>query len=185
MSNDKQKIGSDDVKGYIADCPDYPKEGIIFKDIMPLLRQPAELKHAVKQMAEPYVDKNIDGVVSPEARGFIFGVPVSQYLNCGFIPVRKPGKLPGETASKSYGLEYGTDEIQIQKNAIVKGNRYLLVDDLLATGGTIEAAAQLVKELGGEIAGFSFLIELSFLDGRDKLTGFGADVYSLIKYDSE
>ena len=133
-------------------------------------------------MVEHLKDKNIDLVVGPEARGFIFGVPVAYALGVGFIPVRKPGKLPGETVSMNYGLEYGTDTLQIHKDAIKKGQRVAIVDDLLATGGTIEAVAKLVESVGGEVVALDFVIELTELKGRDKLKGY--DVLSLTEYDA-
>jgi adenine phosphoribosyltransferase len=170
---------------YITDVPDFPKDGIIFKDITPLLQNPLAFNYVIGEMCEPYKSVGIDAVASPESRGFIFGVPVAQELRTSFVPIRKPGKLPRQTVRKTYDLEYGSDAIEMHSDSIISGERVLMVDDLLATGGTIEAAADMVKGLGGEIAGFCFLIELSKLEGRKKLERFGADIHSLIKYDSE
>jgi len=160
-----------DLNRYIRDVPDFPKEGILFKDITPLLKDPDAFQGAVEQMLAPFKESPVDLVAGIESRGFIFGVPIAKALGIGFIPIRKPGKLPAETVSASYELEYGTDSIEIHKDAMGKGQKVLMVDDLLATGGTMEAACRLVEELGGEIAGISLLIELGFLSGREKLGG--------------
>ena len=167
----------------IRSVPDFPKPGIVFRDITPLLADAAGLEEAVDRLAQPYRDRKIDCVAAIESRGFIFGAAVARQLKAGFIPIRKPGKLPASTAQATYELEYGTDTIEIHKDAIQPGQRVLLLDDLLATGGTMAAACWLVNELGGEIVGIAFLIELAFLHGRDKLDGY--EVLSLITYDAE
>ncbi len=159
----------------------FPKEGISFKDITTLIGDGEGLKEAIDAMVEKLKDKNIDLVVGPEARGFIFGVPVSYALGVGFVPVRKPGKLPAETLSVTYDLEYGTDTLEIHKDAIKKGQRVAIIDDLLATGGTIEAVAKLVEEAGGDVVSMNFLIELTGLKGKDKLDKY--EVNSLVEYE--
>jgi adenine phosphoribosyltransferase len=166
---------------YIRDIPDFPKEGIIFKDISPLLGDAAALTASIDQLAEKLAGKQIDAVAGVEARGFIFGPLLAQRLGVGFVPVRKPGKLPAATVSKSYDLEYGQATIEIHTDAIQPGARVLVVDDLLATGGTAVAACSLLEELGGEIVACAFVVELSFLPGRAALEG--RDVVSLIQYD--
>jgi len=166
---------------YIHDIPDFPKEGIIFKDISPLLGNAAALRASIGQLAEKLAGKQIDAVAGVEARGFIFGPLLAQRLGVGFVPVRKPGKLPAATVSKSYDLEYGQATIEIHTDAIQPGARVLVVDDLLATGGTAVAACSLLEELGGEIVACAFVVELSFLPGRAALGG--RDVVSLIQYD--
>ena len=166
---------------YIRDIPDFPKEGIIFKDISPLLGDAAALTASIDQLAERLAGKQIDAVAGVEARGFIFGPLLAQRLGVGFVPVRKPGKLPAATVSKSYDLEYGQATIEIHTDAIKPGARVLVVDDLLATGGTAVAACSLLEELGGEIVACAFVVELSFLPGRAALEG--RDVVSLIQYD--
>jgi len=172
-----------DLKSKIRTVPHFPKEGIMFRDITPLLNDYEAFKHSIQKFKDYYQDKKIDVIVGPESRGFIFGAVLAYELGIGFVPIRKPGKLPAEKESQEYELEYGTDKIEIHKDAVTKGQKVLVVDDLLATGGTCEAAAKLIEKLGGEIAGFAYLIELSFLKGREKLKGY--DVYSLIDYDSE
>ena len=158
-----------DLKSLIRDIPDWPKPGIIFKDITPLLGDPAGLAMAVELMANPYRGQKIELVAGAESRGFIFGTAVAQSLSAGFIPIRKPNKLPHDTHSIEYDLEYGTDSLEIHQDAIQDGQKVLMVDDLLATGGTMKACCDLIRKLGGKIAGVSVLIELSFLNGRDKL----------------
>jgi len=153
----------------IREIADFPKPGIKFKDITPLLADPAGLSLAVELMAHPYRNARVDLVVGAESRGFIFGIAVAQALNAGFIPVRKPGKLPHEVRAKTYQLEYGTDTLELHADSISKAHRVLMVDDLLATGGTMRACCDLVAELGGNIIGISVLIELGFLNGREKL----------------
>jgi len=167
----------------IRDVPDFPKKGIIFKDITTLLKNPQGLNEASGILENFVKGKQITKIVGIESRGFIFGGILANKLGIGFVPIRKPGKLPAETISESYSLEYGTDTIEIHKDAIEKGDRVLLHDDLLATGGTMEAACKLIEKLGGEVVQIYFLIELNFLNGRDKLKGY--DVQSLIKYDAE
>ncbi|SHE84047.1 MULTISPECIES: adenine phosphoribosyltransferase [Caloramator] len=160
---------------------DFPKKGISFKDVTTLLKDGEAFKYAVDKMIEYAKDKNIDLVVGPEARGFVFGTPVAYGLGVGFVPVRKPGKLPADTLKYEYDLEYGSDCLEIHKDAIKPGQRVLIVDDLLATGGTIASVANLVEQLGGEVVGMCFLIELTGLNGREKLAKY--DVESLIKYE--
>lgn len=172
-----------DLKSKIRSIPDFPKQGIVFRDITTLLADHEAFKHSIQKFKEYYQDKNIDIIVGPESRGFIFGAVLAYELGVSFVPIRKPGKLPAETEAQEYELEYGTDKIEIHKDAIQKGQKVLVVDDLLATGGTCEAVAKLIEKLGGEVAGFAYLIELSFLNGREKLKNY--DVYSLIDYDSE
>ena len=169
-----------DLEQFIAIVPDYPKPGISFKDITPLMSNGDAYKYATDQIVAYAKDKQIDIIVGPEARGFIIGCPVAYSLGIGFAPVRKEGKLPRETAKVSYGLEYGSDVLTIHKDAIQPGQRVLITDDLLATGGTIEATIQLVEQLGGVVAGIAFLIELSYLDGRKKLDGY--DIMTLMNY---
>ena len=159
----------------------FPKEGISFKDITTLIGDGEALKCSIDKIVEHLKDKNVDLIVGPEARGFIFGVPVAYALGVGFVPVRKPGKLPCETVSVDYGLEYGNDTLEIHKDAIKKGQRVAIVDDLLATGGTIEAVAKLVETVGAEVVALDFAIELTGLNGRDKLQGY--DLMSLVDYE--
>ena len=172
-----------DLEKHIRSIPDFPKKGILFRDITTLLKDKDAFTGAVDQLYSKYRDMRIDKVVCVESRGFILGGALALRLGAGFVPVRKPGKLPGPVERQEYQLEYGTDMIEIHKDAILPGERILLHDDLLATGGTIEAACILVEKLGGSIVGLSFLIELSFLDPRKKLSG--RDVFSLITYHSE
>ena len=160
-----------DLNSFIRDVPDFPKPGIIFKDITPMLADPAALKDAVDQLAARFRDAGVEVVASVEARGFIFGPPVAVTLGAGFVPVRKPGKLPCETREVSYDLEYGSDTVQVHADAIRPGQKVLLVDDLIATGGTIEATARLIEEMGGEVVGMAFLMELAFLKPRERLQG--------------
>ncbi len=169
-----------DLKQFITDVPDWPKKGILFKDITTLMDNGAAFKYATDQIVDYARDKKIDIVVGPEARGFIIGCPVSYALGVGFAPVRKDGKLPRETVKVQYGLEYGQDVLTMHKDAIKPGQRVLITDDLLATGGTIEASIKLVEALGGIVAGVAFLIELGELEGRKKLTGY--DLLTLISY---
>jgi len=172
-----------DLSSYIRDVPDFPAEGIIFKDITPLLADPAALSEAVAQLVAPYRDAGIEAVVGIESRGFIFGSLAAARLAAGFVPIRKPGKLPRETLSADYELEYGTDTIEMHADAVRPGEKVLMVDDLLATGGTMAAACELVRRVGGEIVGVAFVIELAFLGGRGKLAGL--DVRSLLTVDGE
>ncbi|MFT8350373.1 adenine phosphoribosyltransferase [Clostridium saccharoperbutylacetonicum] len=170
-----------DLREKIRIIEDFPKKGISFKDITTLISDGEALREAINQIAEHLKDKQIDLIVGPEARGFIFGVPVAYVLGIGFIPVRKPGKLPGETISVNYDLEYGEDQLQIHKDAIKPGQRVAIVDDLLATGGTVEGVAKLVEQAGGKVVSLDFAIELTELNGRDKLKKY--DVLSLVQYD--
>lgn len=170
-----------DLKDYIASIPDYPSKGIVFRDISPLMADGDAYREATKQIVNYAKEKRIDMVVGPEARGFIVGCPVAYELGVGFAPVRKKGKLPRETIEVTYGLEYGTDTLTLHKDAIKPGQRVLITDDLLATGGTIEATIKLVEELGGIVVGIAFIIELKYLHGIDKLDGY--EVLSLISYD--
>jgi len=172
-----------DLSSHIRTVPDFPKPGIDFKDITTLLKDGNALRRSVDELAEKFADKKIDKIVGIESRGFIFGTALAYKWNVGFIPVRKPGKLPAATISQEYELEYGTDKIEIHKDAISPADKILIVDDLLATGGTAAATVELVKELGGDIQGIGFLIELTFLNGRQKLGDY--EVISLIEYDSE
>lgn len=169
-----------DLSERIRDVPDFPKKGIIFKDITTLLKDAAAFKHAIDVLTEKYSNKGIDVIVAMESRGFIFGTPLAYNLGVGFVPVRKPGKLPAECISAEYELEYGVDSLHVHSDAISPGQKVLIVDDLLATGGTVSATVELVEKLGGKVEGVAFLIELSFLNGRDKLKGY--DVTSLITY---
>lgn len=169
-----------ELSDYIRAIPDYPKEGILFRDITPLLSDAGALSAAIDALAGPYMDSGIRHVVAVEARGFIFGSAVAKALNAGFVPIRKPGKLPAKTDSVSYELEYGTDTLEVHVDAIASGERVLMVDDLLATGGTMSAACKLMENLGAEIAGLTFLIELSALNGRDKLPGY--NIHTIISY---
>ena len=168
------------LKELIRDIPDFPKEGIIFKDITPVLQSPAGLKEVVNKFSDHYANQKIDVIVGAEARGFLFGPAVAINLGAGFVPVRKPGKLPYETASMTYDLEYGTDTLEIHKDAVKAGDNVLMMDDLLATGGTMAASCELVESLGGKVMGCAFLIELGFLNGKEKLNGY--DIFSLIQY---
>jgi adenine phosphoribosyltransferase len=172
-----------DLKALIRDVPDFPKPGIVFKDITTLTKDPEGFRAAVDQIVERYRDASIDVVVGIEARGFIFGGAVAYLLGAGFVPARKPGKLPAETVRAEYTLEYGTDAVEMHKDAITRGQRVLVVDDLLATGGTAAATVKLVEKLGGEVVAVAFVIDLAFLKGRDKLAG--CDVDSLVEYDAE
>jgi adenine phosphoribosyltransferase len=164
----------------IRDVPDFPKKGIMFKDITTLLQNGEAFRLASNRMLKKYLDVTIDKVIGIEARGFIFGGVLAYKLGCGFVPARKPGKLPYSTIREEYTLEYGTNALEIHDDSISAGDRVLIVDDLLATGGTALAAAKLVEKLGGEVAGIEFLIELGFLQGRNKLAGY--NVNSLITY---
>jgi len=172
-----------DLAAKIRDIPNFPKEGILFKDITPLLQDAESLRYAIDQMAEFGVGKKIDVVVGAEARGFILGAALAYTLGAGFVPARKPGKLPFLTVAAEYELEYGTDSLEVHNDAIVPGTRVLVHDDLLATGGTARAKCDLVEKLGGEVVGVTFIVELSFLGGREKLKEY--DILSLIKYDGE
>lgn len=181
IAQQKSTVDSAFLKGLIREVPDFPKKGILFYDITTLLKDRRGLATLIDALAQNYIGQNIDLVLGMEARGFIFGPALAYRLNAGFIPVRKPGKLPAETTKYDYALEYGTNTLEIHKDAIKKGQRVLIVDDLLATGGTAEATAKLATSLGAEIVGLSFVVELDFLNGRDKLKSY--DVFSLLHYD--
>ncbi|KZE40035.1 adenine phosphoribosyltransferase [Bhargavaea cecembensis] len=170
-----------DLKQYVTIVENYPKEGISFKDITTIMDNGPVYKYATDQIVEYAKKVGAEIIVGPEARGFIIGCPVAYALGIGFAPVRKEGKLPRETIRVEYGLEYGKDVLTIHRDAIKPGQKVLIVDDLLATGGTVEATVKLVEELGGEVAGCAFLIELSYLDGRERLKGY--DVHALMKYE--
>ena len=172
-----------DLRNLIRDVPDFPKPGIVFKDITTLTKDPDGFRAAVDAIAARYADANVDVIVGIESRGFGFGAAVAYKMGLGFVPARKPGKLPAPMVSAEYELEYGTDALEIHRDAIGEGQRVLIVDDLLATGGTAAATAKLVSGLGGDIVAIAFLIDLAFLKGRDKLAGY--EVFSLIEYDSE
>ena len=171
----------DDLKKLIREIPDYPKPGILFYDLTTLLKDPHGFHSVVDQLCEHYTGKKVDVVAGIEARGFIFAPALAYRLGAGFVPVRKPKKLPWKTESVTYALEYGTDQLDIHADAVKPGQRVILCDDLLATGGTAAAAIKLIRQLGGEVAGAAFAVELSFLNGRSKLPGI--DVFSLLKYD--
>ena len=168
------------LKDLIRDIPDWPEPGVTFKDITPLLNQPAAFVEAVDALADGFRDARVDHVLGVEARGFIFAAPVAYHLEAGFVPVRKVGKLPWEIEREEYALEYGTDLLEIHQGAVAPGERVLVVDDVLATGGTAEATVRLLERIGAEVVGLSFLIELAFLHGRTKLTDH--EVTALLTY---
>jgi len=170
----------DDLKSKIRNLPDFPKAGILFYDITTLLQEPVGFRLAIDAVALPFKDKGIDVVVGIESRGFIFGAAVADRIDAGFIPVRKPGKLPSKTIRESYSLEYGTDSLEMHADAVRHGQRVLIVDDLLATGGTARATLNLVKQLGGTVHGLAFMIELLALKGRDRLPG--EQIHTVLKY---
>ena len=172
-----------DLKDHIRSIPDFPKPGILFRDITPLLAHPGAFAQSIRQLAAPFRDAGITAVAAAEARGFIFAAPLALELQTSFVPVRKPGKLPFDTHSFHYELEYGTDTLEMHTDAVGAGDRVLLVDDLLATGGTMEACIRMVEHAGATLVGTAFLVELSFLNGRERLEP--ASVHSLITYDSE
>jgi adenine phosphoribosyltransferase len=165
---------------YIRDIPDFPKPGIVFKDITPLLAEPRAFQLAIDQMCERYAGRKVDAVAAAEARGFLFAAPLALRLHKPLIPLRKPGKLPYRTYSLKYDLEYGSAELQVHSDGVNEGAQVLLVDDLLATGGTMQAGCQLIEQAGGKIAACAFLVELSFLKGRERLRPH--EVFSLIQY---
>ena len=170
------------LKNLIREVPDFPKTGINFYDITTLLKDPAGLRETVDSLAAEFEDTKVETVIGVEARGFIFAPALAYHLGAGFVPVRKPRKLPAECASISYDLEYGQDTLEIHRDAVGEGHRVLIADDLLATGGTARAVVDLVESLGGQVIGLAFVVELEFLPGRERLTGY--DVRSLIKYQS-
>jgi adenine phosphoribosyltransferase len=171
---------ADDLRAKIREVPDFPKPGILFYDITTLLKEPDAFRDVIDRMAEPVKDANIDLVVGMESRGFIFAAPLAYKLRAGFVPVRKLGKLPAETIEVEYDLEYGTATLEVHRDAIGEGQRVLIVDDLLATGGTVIGTIELGKRLGGEIAGLSFMVELTGLHGRDKLGDYA--IHTLLTY---
>jgi adenine phosphoribosyltransferase len=170
-----------DLRGYIRDVPDFPKPGIVFKDITPLLLDPAAFDHAVRSLAAYARPLGVEVIVAAEARGFIFGGALARDLGAGFVPARKAGKLPHETVSVQYGLEYGLDELHLHSDALSGGTRVLIHDDLLATGGTSKAKIDLVEQLGGQVVGCAFVVELALLEGRHRLAGY--EVHALVRYD--
>jgi len=174
---------TESIKSKIRTIPDWPKKNIMFRDITTLLKNPDGLKETVDLLYNRYADKKIDKVVGIESRGFILAAPLAYLLGCGFVPIRKPGKLPAECESEEYSLEYGKDKIEIHKDAINKGDRVLIVDDLLATGGTMNAARNLVKKLEGKIVECAFVVELPDLKGREKIKG--ENIFSIVKFEGE
>ncbi|ANI28345.1 adenine phosphoribosyltransferase [Yersinia entomophaga] len=171
------------IKDSIETIPDYPKPGILFRDVTSLLDNPLAYASSIELLVERYLDAGVTKVVGTEARGFLFGAPVALALGVGFVPVRKPGKLPRETISESYELEYGTDKLEIHTDSIKPGDKVLVIDDLLATGGTIEATAKLIHRLKGEVVAAAFIINLPELGGEKRLTEQGIDCYSLVSFD--
>jgi adenine phosphoribosyltransferase len=166
----------------IVDIPDYPEPGVVFKDVTPILADKGALKASVEMIGDHFKGRGITKIVGSEARGFLFGAPIAYYMGVGFVPARKPGKLPRECYTQSYALEYGTDSIQIHKDALGNDDKVLIIDDLVATGGTAIACAKLVEQAGAEVMGFGFLMELAFLNPRDAISKeFDLDIYSLIK----
>lgn len=178
---DENSINTQKLRELIRDVPDYPKKGIVFKDITTLIKRGDAFDEVINIFFDKCKDKNIDLVAAVESRGFIFGGVLANRLKVGFVPIRKFGKLPADTVEQKYDLEYGTDRLEIHKDAVLPGQKVLIVDDLLATGGTIKAACKLVEKLGGEVAGILVMIELGFLNGRDKLKNY--DLYTLIRYE--
>jgi adenine phosphoribosyltransferase len=174
-------LDADELKKLIREVPDFPKQGILFYDITTLLKDKTGFAQLIDLFSEHYIGKQIDLILGMEARGFIFGPALAYRLNAGFVPVRKPGKLPAATVKVEYELEYGSNALEVHQDAIEQGQRVLIVDDLLATGGTAEATARLATSLGGQIAGLAFVVELDFLNGRDKLKPY--NVFSLLHYD--
>ena len=179
MSN-PERPNMDHLKSKIRNVPDFPKPGILFYDITTLLSDARGFKETVDALAAPYLGEKIDVVVGIESRGFILGAAVAGVLGCGFVPIRKPGKLPAATVRETYALEYGTDSLEVHKDAVGPGQRVLVIDDVLATGGTARAAANLVRQLGGDLRAMAFLLELDALNGRARLNG--EEVHSLLKY---
>lgn len=169
-----------DLKQYIADIPDFPKEGILFRDVTPLMQNGEAFKETINQMMDYAKSKGAELIVGPESRGFLFGCPVAYGLNIGFSPVRKPGKLPRATINEKYDLEYGSNELYMHEDAVLKGQKVVVIDDLLATGGTIEATIKMIERLGGEVVGACFVIELVDLEARKRLEKY--DVHALLQY---
>ena len=172
-----------DLKSHIRSIPDFPRPGIMFRDITPLLKSAAAMKIAIAELARPFRNSRVTSVLAAEARGFVFGAPLAMELGAAFVPVRKPGKLPFETRRLTYDLEYGSDALEIHSDAVSAGDRVLLVDDLLATGGTIEACLKLARQQHAEVVGAAFVIELAFLNGRRRLEP--VPVHSLVTYNTE
>ena len=170
-----------DLKQYVRSIPDFPKPGILFRDITPLLANPAALRESIRRLADHYRGQKIDLVAAAEARGFIFAAPLALELGAGFVPVRKPGKLPFDTHSFHYELEYRADTLEIHRDGVSPGQRVLLVDDLLATGGTMQACCRLIEQVGGHVVGCAFLIELKDLKGADQISNY--DIFSVLEYD--
>jgi adenine phosphoribosyltransferase len=181
-ASQKASINCEPLKKLIREVPDFPKPGILFYDITTLLKDKLGFATLIDALAEHYIDQEVDLILGMEARGFIFGPALAYRLNAGFVPVRKPGKLPAATVRHDYALEYGSNTLEIHKDAIQPGQRVIIADDLLATGGTAEATTKLASSLGGEIVGLGFVVELDFLNGRDKLKPY--DVFSLLHYES-
>ncbi|MBA3779086.1 MAG: adenine phosphoribosyltransferase [Chloroflexi bacterium] len=173
-------MSAEDLRAKIREIPDFPKPGILFYDITTLLKDPVAFKESIQLLTEPYRESNVDIVVGMESRGFIFSAPMAYQLDAGFVPVRKLGKLPAETVSVEYALEYGTNTLEVHKDAIQPGQNVLIVDDLLATGGTVNGTIDLVNRLEGKVVGLTFLVELLFLKGRETLKGH--DIHSVIQY---
>jgi adenine phosphoribosyltransferase len=173
-------VSAEDLRAKIREVPDFPKPGILFYDITTLLKDADAFREAIQLLTEPYQDQRVDVVVGMESRGFIFSAPMAYQLHAGLVPVRKLGKLPAETVSVEYALEYGTNTLEVHKDAIAPGQRVLIVDDLLATGGTVHGTIELVQRLEGEVVGLAFLVELLFLKGRERLKGH--DIHSVIQY---
>jgi adenine phosphoribosyltransferase len=169
------------VRAAIRDIPDFPKPGILFKDITPILNDPALFSEVISDLAERYLPMGIDRIAAMESRGFIFGAPLAEHLGAGFVPLRKFGKLPHTTVAETFNLEYGTETLEVHIDAIKPGERVLIIDDLLATGGTAEAATRLVRRIGGEVVEMAFVVELKFLKGRERLSGI--PVYSMVVFD--
>jgi adenine phosphoribosyltransferase len=169
-----------DLKKYIRDIPDFPQKGVMFRDITTLLKEPEPFKYVIDTIVDKYKNEKIDKLVSVEARGYIFGGAIAYILNCGFVPVRKPGKLPAETVSLEYTLEYGKNTIEIHKDAINPGESVLVFDDVLATGGTVQATCRLIEQLGGKVVGCVFIGDLTYLKGSEKLKNY--EVFSLVQY---
>ena len=174
--------GSMDLNAYIRDIPDFPKPGILFKDITPLLADAKAFQETVDRLAEHFEGRGIDAVAAAEARGFLFGTPLALRLGAGFIPIRKPGKLPYAKLGIEYALEYGTDRLEVHGDVLTPGRRILLLDDVLATGGTMVACRDLIRQTGAEVAGFAFVIELEFLKGRARLESGGEEIFTLLTY---
>jgi adenine phosphoribosyltransferase len=174
---------TDELKSKIRNVIDFPIKGIVFRDITTLVKDPEAFKYVIDSLYERYKDQKIDQIVCVESRGFIFGGALAHRLKCGFVPARKPGKLPAETIEESYELEYGRTSLQLHTDAIKKGDRIIILDDLLATGGTLRATANMVEKLGGDVIEIAVVIELTFLKGIEKLKNY--KLYSMVKYDSE